>query len=125
MAVGAGACILEKHFTHDRHAHGPDHAASLEPAQFAEYVRLARLAHEMMGEPVKRVLDNEHDVREASRQSVVAARYIPRGRMIDAGDLTAKRPGTGLPPFRLAELVGRVSARDIEADMPLKEEDLL
>lgn len=125
VAVGAGACILEKHFTHDQRAPGPDHAASLEPARFAEYVRLARLAQRLLGDGRKQILDAEYDVREASRQSIVAARGIPRGRMIDAADLTAKRPGTGLPPYMLSELVGRVAAHDIDADTPVREEDLL
>lgn len=125
VAVGAGACILEKHLTHSRAAHGPDHAASLEPKQFAEYVRLARLAQRLLGDGRKRILDAEHDVREASRQSIVAARPIPRGRMIDTGDLTAKRPGTGIPPYMVNEVKGRVAAHDIDADMPIRDEDLL
>lgn len=125
VAVGAGACILEKHLTYSRAAQGPDHAASLEPRDFAEYVRLAHLAHRLLGDGRKRVLDAEHDVREASRQSVVAARAIPRGRMIDASDLTAKRPGTGLPPYMLSEVRGRVAAHDIDSDMPIREEDLV
>lgn len=124
VAVGAGASILEKHFTYSRDAAGPDHAASLEPEGFAEYVRLARLAWTLLGDGRKRVLDAEHDVREVSRQSIVTTRAIPRGRMIDAADLTMKRPGTGLPPFRLEEVCGRVATRDIEADMPVCEEDL-
>ncbi|MBL8746828.1 MAG: N-acetylneuraminate synthase family protein [Phycisphaerae bacterium] len=125
VAVGAGASILEKHLTLSRLSPGPDHAASLEPAGFAEYVRLAQLAHRLVGDGRKRILDPEHDVREASRQSIVAARNIPRGRMIDPSDLTAKRPGTGLPPYMLNEIAGRVAARDIEADMPIRKEDLL
>lgn len=125
VAVGAGACILEKHLTYSRSAPGPDHAASLEPRDFAQYVRLARLAHTLLGDGRKRILDPEHDVREASRQSIVAARAIPRGRMIDASDLTAKRPGTGLPPYMLSEVKGRIAAHDIDADMPIREEDLV
>jgi sialic acid synthase SpsE len=124
VAVGAGACVLEKHFTHSRSAAGPDHAASLEAHDFAEYVRLARLASRMLGDGRKRVLDAEHDVREASRQSIVTTRSIPRGRMLDASDLTLKRPGTGLPPFLIEEVRGRVSLRDLDADVPIREEDL-
>jgi sialic acid synthase SpsE len=123
-AVGAGACVLEKHLTYSRAAHGPDHAASLEPAPFAEYVRLAKVAQRLRGDGRKRVLDSEFDVREASRQSIVAARPIPRGKMIEARDLTAKRPGTGIPPYMVTEIRGRVAAHDIAADMPIREEDL-
>lgn len=124
VAVGAGAGILEKHLTLDRRAQGPDHAASLEPEQFAQYVRLARLAWRLRGDGGKRLLDVERDVRELSRQSVVSARPIPSGRTITADDLTIKRPGTGLPPFMLGEVRGRAAARDIDADTPIREEDL-
>lgn len=124
VAVAAGACILEKHLTHSRHASGPDHAASLEPAEFGAYVRLARRAHAMLGDGRKVVLDIERDVREVSRQSVVAARSVPRGKQIEERDLTVKRPGTGLPPFMLRNTVGRVAARDIEEDTPIVPEDL-
>lgn len=124
VAVGAGAAILEKHITLDRAARGPDHASSLDPPAFAEYARLARLAHQLMGDGRKRVLDPEHDVREVSRQSVVSARDIPRGRQISESDLTIKRPGTGIPPFLLSDTKGRVATRDIGADQPIREDDL-
>lgn len=124
LAVAAGACILEKHLTHDRAASGPDHAASLEPAPFAEYVQQAKLAHRMLGQARKAPLACEEDVRDVSRQSVVANRGVPRGKMLDSLDLTVKRPGTGIPAYRLEELIGRVAARDIAPDMPIVPEDL-
>ncbi|MDX2116280.1 MAG: N-acetylneuraminate synthase family protein [Planctomycetota bacterium] len=124
VAVGAGASILEKHLTYDRGAAGPDHAASLDGAQMAEYVRLARLGHALMGDGVKRVLDAEKDVRQVSRQSLTATRRIPRGKAIEPADLTIKRPGTGIEPWRMDDVVGRVAARDVDADMPLMEEDV-
>ncbi|MBL9148493.1 MAG: N-acetylneuraminate synthase family protein [Phycisphaerae bacterium] len=123
LAVAAGAEILEKHLTYDRAARGPDHAASLDPGQFAEYVRLVRRAEAMLGQG-KVVLEIEADVRRVSRQSLVATRAIRRGESLSARDLCAKRPGTGIPPWRLRETVGRVAARDIAPDHVLREEDL-
>jgi hypothetical protein len=106
MAVMAGACVVEKHLTYDRSRVGPDHAASADPDQFARYVAAIRLADAMRGSPGKRVLDCERDVRQVSRQSLVAARDIVAGRRIGVDDLTVQRPGTGVPAACLGTLVG-------------------
>ena len=125
-AVRAGARILERHLTLDRTLPGPDHAASLEPAEFGEYVRLARSARpdaHYLRAP-KQVLDCERDVRLVSRQSLVLSRDLPRGHQITRSDLTTCRPGTGLPPATLEEVVGRRLARSVAARTPLSAEDL-
>jgi N-acetylneuraminate synthase/N,N'-diacetyllegionaminate synthase len=124
FAVASGACLLEKHFTYDRNATGPDHATSLDAAGFKQYVDLARRAWRMLGPPEKRVLEIEQDVRRVSRQSLTTTRDLPAGHVIAAEELTIKRPGTGIEPWRLAEIVGRRLATQVDADMPLREEDL-
>jgi len=137
------AQILEKHLTYSKGAQGPDHAASLEPAEFRQYVTLARDESQMrlwmghrpvregailhdarLGSPEKRVLPCEQDVRRVSRQSIVSARAIDAGETITREHLAIKRPGTGIEPFRLDEVIGRIAARAIEADVPLTAEDL-
>jgi N-acetylneuraminate synthase/N,N'-diacetyllegionaminate synthase len=123
LAVAAGACILEKHITYDRTAVGPDHAASLDPAQFVEYVRLAHRAHRMLGRG-KSVRPIEGDVRSVSRQSLVLARSMRAGERLAAADLVVKRPGTGIAPFRIGEIVGRALVRDVDVDRVLRDEDL-
>ena len=72
----------------------------------------------------KRVLDCEKDVREVSRQSVVAARGIAPGETITPEMITIKRPGTGILAYRLDEVVGGVAKRAIEHDVPIVEEDI-
>lgn len=123
-AVRAGARVLERHLTLDRTLPGPDHAASLEPADFAEYVRLARRAvRDDSIEPApKRVLDCEQDVRTVSRQSLAATRNLPAGHVLEASDLTCCRPGTGLPPFLIDDAIGQPLATSIAARMPLTSE---
>lgn len=123
LAVAAGARILEKHLTYDRAARGPDHAASLDPSGFAEYVRLARRAARLVGEG-KRVLAIEEDVRSVSRQSLVAVRSLEAGYELRRGDLTVKRPGSGIPPWRHDETLCRRLARAVEVDRVLRDEDL-
>jgi sialic acid synthase SpsE len=124
LAVCAGATILEKHLTYDRGAKGPDHAASLDPAQFAEYARLARRAQAMLGPRRKRVLESESDVRRVSRQSIVSTRALRAGERVTREMLTVKRPGTGIPPFMLDAVIGMTLARNIGADTPLTDGDL-
>jgi N,N'-diacetyllegionaminate synthase len=138
-AARLGAAILEKHFTHDKRAQGPDHAASLEPAEFRAYASLARDESQMRlwmgdkaprgsdhrwGPPEKRVLECERDVRRVSRQSLVARAALPAGHILSDQDVTIKRPGTGIEPWRLPEVRGRRLVRAVEMDMPITPEDL-
>jgi sialic acid synthase SpsE len=133
LAAALGAEILEKHFTADRGAPGPDHSASLDPDGFTRYTGACASAlpdpsdpafPELIGPAEKRVLDCEADVRTVSRQSLVLTRPVRAGETIPREALTTKRPGTGLEPFRLDDTAGRTAARDIEADTPLTEDDL-
>ncbi|MEM6392126.1 MAG: N-acetylneuraminate synthase family protein [Planctomycetota bacterium] len=114
-AVAAGAAVLEKHLTHDRSAVGPDHAASLDPVGFAEYVQRVRLAESAMGGRAKVVSEIERDVRRVSRQSVAAAVDLEAGRDLAREDLTVMRPGTGVPAAELEWVVGRRLSRGVRA----------
>lgn len=145
MAVRLDAFLLEKHFTYDVSAMGPDHRASLERAAFAEYVEQTRSAVCAMSsssgssdsscqfiskEPVeilieKRVLECEQDVRAVSRQSVVSVGSIAAGKVITREHLTIKRPGTGVLAYRLDDVIGKTAARDVEGDVPIVGDDLV
>jgi N,N'-diacetyllegionaminate synthase len=134
LAVRAGACILERHITDDRSRTGPDHAASLDAKQFAQYVELCRSAlradtpvpssaadaHRLETSGTKQVLDCERDVRLVARQSIVSRRRIEAGETIKLEDLTFKRPGSGLEPWRVGEVVGRVLEQAVDADEPIE-----
>lgn len=132
LAASLGASVLEKHVTLDRSLQGPDHAASLEPEMLARYVRnvrtlacdAAELDRARALEPIKRVLDIEHDVRAVSRQSLTTTRPLSPGHVLSRADLTFKRPGTGLLPFELDRVLGTRVVRVIDADTPLREDDL-
>jgi N-acetylneuraminate synthase/N,N'-diacetyllegionaminate synthase len=124
LAVAAGACVLEKHITYDRKAAGPDHAASLEPDDFARYVRFARRAAAMLGPIAKRCLPIERDVRDVSRQSVCVTRDLPAGHVLTRDDVTVKRPGTGVPAAELENVLGRGLKRAVRANQLLTESDV-
>jgi N,N'-diacetyllegionaminate synthase len=118
-AVAVGACVLEKHFTLDRNAAGPDHAMSLTPAQLAEYVAAARRTAQALGSGTLGMSSIEANVRAVARKSVVAAAPIPAGVTISAAMLTVKRPGGGIPPDELDAVVGRQARAAIAADTVL------
>ena len=124
LAVAGGACVLEKHLTLRRDAAGPDHATSLDPPQFREYVQRVRRAWRMLGSGDKQVLEIERDVLETSRQSLTTTRALPAGAVLSPADLTIKRPGSGLASWRLLETVGRRLTRPVAANTPLQERDL-
>ena len=114
-AVALGACVLEKHVTLDRSLPGPDHRASLEPAEFAALVTGIRTVEGALGNGCKEPAASEAVMAAVARKSLVAARHIPAGSKLTEEMLAAKRPGTGLSPAMRSQLLGRVVSRDIPA----------
>jgi N,N'-diacetyllegionaminate synthase len=115
-AAALGAAIVEKHLTLDRSRRGPDHAMSLEPAEFAAMVAAIDVADRAVGSGDKRPSPAEAEIAAVARRSLHWATDLPAGTTIEAGHLVAQRPGTGMSPARSAELVGRVTARAVHAD---------
>lgn len=110
-AVALGARVIEKHLTLDRNLPGPDHAASLEPGNFAAMVRAIRDASLALGSPVKAPQPSEWDTRRAARQVLVAARPVAAGALFQREDLTTARAGAGLPAATLWDRVGTPATR--------------
>ncbi|MEE9405420.1 MAG: N-acetylneuraminate synthase family protein [Algisphaera sp.] len=124
LAVAAGACVLEKHLTHDPTAPGPDHAVSLDPAALGHYIAAAKRAAVRLGPLTKICQPLETDVRKVSRQSLCLTRDLPAGHRLTPADLTIKRPGTGLPAAALTATLGRTLKRAVTRDNLLHEADL-
>lgn len=119
-AVALGASVIEKHFTLDRNLPGPDHKASLEPDELARMVSDIRATEVALGTPVKRPTQAEIPNIAVARKSIVASQPIAAGTLFTAGNLTTKRPGTGLSPVHWHELVGHLKAtRDYLPDEPI------
>ncbi|MBU1671417.1 MAG: N-acetylneuraminate synthase family protein [Actinobacteria bacterium] len=119
LAVAAGACIIEKHFTLDRGMEGPDHRSSLDPAEMAELVRRVRAAELMLGRPVKELTDQEAANAGLMKRSLVFATDLPAGTLLEAAHLAAKRPSGGVPPGELEQYMGRVLAVSVSRDQQL------
>lgn len=120
-AVATGASMLEKHVTLDRKMPGPDHAASLEPGELAEMVRAIRDIEGALGHGLKLPTASEVKNIAVARKSLVAAVPIPKGTRFTPGNLTTKRPGTGICAMNYDRFLGRPAARDYEADELIEE----
>jgi N,N'-diacetyllegionaminate synthase len=112
--------VIEKHFTLDRNQEGPDHRASLEPAELVQMVRMVRNVEDALGDGIKRPSASELKNRPIARKSIVAACAIASGELFSEGNLTVKRPGTGLSPMRWHEVLGRRASRDYQPDQPIE-----
>lgn len=115
LAVTAGARVVEKHLTYDRAASGPDHAASFDPDQLAEYVRHVRLAERMRGTPRTGTLAREADVRRLSRQALAFGRALRAGERVSEADLVTRRPADGVGAAEAPNVVGRTLTRDVRS----------
>lgn len=125
MAARAlGARVLEKHFTLDPSAPGPDHSASLDPNALARFVRGIRDVEEALGSGEKRVQPIEYDTRRLMRRSVVVLRDLPAGSVVRAEDIGCKRPGTHASPMLWDDLIGRRLRVPLRQDEPLLPEHL-
>jgi N,N'-diacetyllegionaminate synthase len=123
-AVAAGAKLLEKHFTLDRGLPGPDHLASLEPSELTALVRAVREVEAALGDGVKWPASSELQNAAAVRRSLHASRPLPAGHVLQAADLVALRPGTGLSPTLRDRLVGRKLLVGVERGEMLSERHL-
>jgi len=119
-AVALGAIVIERHITLDRGMEGPDHAASLEPAEYAALVTAIRDVEQALGPldmPRERILSQGELInRENLGKSVVAARDLAAGTAIQAEDLLVRSPGQGLPPIHIPRLIGHKTRRAMKAD---------
>ncbi len=115
-AAALGAVVIEKHFTLDRTMEGPDHKASLEPKELREMVRAVRNIEKAMGRGEKTPSPSEIKNISVARKSIVAAGAIKKGETFTEGNLTVKRPGSGISPMRWEEILGQTAKRDFSAD---------
>jgi N-acetylneuraminate synthase/N,N'-diacetyllegionaminate synthase len=112
-AAALDACIIEKHFTLNRNLQGPDHRASLEPAELKELIKGIREVDIAKGSGIKLPTAEEEKIKHLVRRSIVAAIDIPAGSTITEDMLDLKRPGTGIEPKHLKLIVGKKAIKEI------------
>ncbi len=120
-AVALGATVIEKHFTIDRNLPGPDHKASLEPAELSSMIRAIRNIEIALGDGFKRPMPSEIENRIAARKSIVASQNINRGQQFTEANLTTKRPGSGISPMEWDKILGLNATRDYLSDEHIDE----
>ncbi len=114
-ATALGARVIEKHFTLDRNLPGPDHRASLEPAELKAMVAAIRKVEQALGNGIKHLAPCEKDNRLLVRKSIVAATPIRWGEPFTENNLTVKRPGDGISPMEWDKLLGTLSPNNFSA----------
>ncbi len=124
IAVALGAAVIEKHFTLDKATPGPDHKASMDPADLKQLVKSLRDVESSLGDGRKRPSDVEEESRLFGRRSIVAAVDIRAHETIAGWMLAVTRPGSGLEPRYWEKVIGMTARRNIGKDTILQWEDL-
>ncbi|MBI4538155.1 MAG: N-acetylneuraminate synthase [Gemmatimonadetes bacterium] len=123
-AAALGACVIEKHLTLDRSLAGPDHRASLEPAELRALVTGVRTVERSLGDGIKRPAPSELGNRMLVRRSLTAAVDVAAGEVLEARMLRALRPASGIAPTFVDQVVGRRVRRPLAAGQLIAWTDL-
>ena len=115
-AAGMGSQIIEKHFTYDRTAAGPDHKCSLEPRELEQLVQSIREINKAFGNGEKIPAQSEIEIAKVARKSLVAACDIQEGTILSEDKIAVKRPGTGMSPKHIDQIVGKKTKKNIAQD---------
>ncbi|MCJ8166415.1 N-acetylneuraminate synthase [Pontibacter sp. E15-1] len=119
-AAALGAAVIEKHFTLDRELPGPDHKASLEPMELSAMIKSIRNVELALGSPEKVVTPSEEKNRAVARKSIFVAHDLHSGHILKQEDLVMKRPGNGISPMRLNQVLGKELVKEVRADAMLQ-----
>lgn len=122
MSVAKNVCIIEKHFTLDKNMDGWDHKVSADSSDLKVIVEAAKRGTQMLGQKRKIIVESQ-ERREAFQRSIVAARDIPFGKIIERSDIEFKRPGTGISPKYMDFIIGKTAKRNIKYDEIIDKND--
>jgi sialic acid synthase SpsE len=123
-AAAMGARIIEKHFTYDKHAEGPDHMLSADPVEMKEIVERIRAFEVMKGSGIKLPAASENKTRINNRKSIVIEKSLKKGDSITREHVAVKRPGYGIQPKYLEQVIGRTVKRDLYKNDIITWEDI-
>lgn len=122
-AVALGADIIEKHVILNKQTPGPDQTVSIDFQDLYRLVDGIRKVELASGDE-KVIHKNEKDIREWAFRSIVSTVQIRRGEIITQEMIWSKRPGTGIPSYRMQEVIGKKAIKDIEKNTLIKWEEL-
>jgi sialic acid synthase SpsE len=115
-AYTLGARIIEKHFTFDKTKKGNDHYHSMDKRDLMLLRSKFDFIRGLLGNKIDEALIGELNARKFARRSIVTARAIAAGETITEEMISFKRPGTGIPPTELSNVVGRKTQKSIQRD---------
>ena len=124
IAVALGAKVIEKHFTLDRTWTGSGHSFSVDPSLLKKMVQNIRLTEEVLGKEALEVKEAEQKTRESARMSIIARCSIRKGEIIKEDMLIVRRPGLGISPKLLDEVIGKKAKKDISPNEQLRWDDI-
>ena len=120
IAVALGCKVIEKHFTLSRNLKGPDHKASLEPKELNKMVSYIRDVEKILGLEDKIITKSEQKTKLLVRKSLVARNDIKKGEIFSEKNITTKRPGLGISPFKIKKYFGKKSIKQFKKDQFIK-----
>lgn len=123
IAFQYGAKVIEKHFTLDKSLPGNDHYHAMDPEDLKKFCNNIKLLQKLNGQYHKQPLACEQESRKQARRSIVAKVDIAKGEVVTADKVAFKRPGTGISPKELNEVLGKQVKYNIEKDKVLQWED--
>ena len=123
-AVALGAEVIEKHFTLDRTMEGPDHKASIEPAELKDMIQSIRNIEVALGSNVKAPSNSEKSNLDIARKSIHIKEALNKDHILTKNDLVMKRPGDGISPKRMYDIVGKKLNKSVHLDHKLSFNDL-
>ncbi len=123
-AVAMGAMIIEKHFTLDKTLPGPDHKASLEPSELKAMVTAIRNIEKAFGSFEKQPSDTEKKNMLVARKSIHLAKNVTKNHVLTENDLIMKRPGDGISPMLMDQVIGKKVIDSFETEHKLMWEDM-
>jgi len=114
ISISLGAEIIEKHLTLSNKMKGPDHKASMEPEMFSQMVIAIRKAETMLGTGKKIPTNVEIKNKQLVRKSIVAKTKIKKGEKFSEGNITTKRPGTGISPMLFKKILNTKAKKNYQ-----------
>ncbi|MGJ7045471.1 N-acetylneuraminate synthase family protein [Thermoanaerobacterium thermosulfurigenes] len=119
-AYNLGAIVIEKHFTLDKTLKGNDHYHAMDVDDAKKIISGIEFINKIRGSYELKYLDSEIEARKNARRSLVAACNIKKGDIITKEMLTFKRPGTGISPSEIENVIGKTAKQDISKDTILQ-----
>ena len=119
-SIAKNVVVIEKHVTLSKKMVGPDHKASMDVKNFKIFVKKIRNFEKILGKNIKKFSKEELNVKNASRKSIVTARFLKKNQKISEKDLCFKRPGTGINPLEISKLIGKKIKKDLKENIVFK-----